>query len=250
MVTRERRDQCWCGGNLKHFNWHKSYGICAECGTYVNRVPPAQKDLTRFYSLQNYWRARQRLKRFPTIENRGALYKSDGRVKHWLGLIEKYAPKSGTVIEVGCAPGILLQELSARNYDCIGVEINDTVAEWMRRETGINIQAGFFPGVDLPLCNVFLAFDVLEHSPCPVEFLQQAARLLLPNGVAIIQTAIDRYDYQPPFGPRFDIFDDLEHLFLFTDDAIKRLAAEAGLEIVSLQERPWLAGEVCVFRKA
>jgi len=232
------------------FKWHPSYGVCAKCGTYVNRVPPAQKDLENFYSLNHYWHRRQKLKRFPTIENRAALYKSDGRLDQWLDLIERYAPRTGKVIEIGCAPGVLLEELSARGYGCVGVEISNDVAEWMRGNTGIDIRTGFFPGVDLPPCNLFLAFDVLEHSPCPVEFLRQAARQLLPDGVAIIQTAIDRYDYQPPFGPRFDMFDDLEHLFLFTDGAMKALATEAGLEIVSLKETLWLGGEACVFRKA
>jgi hypothetical protein len=71
----------------------------------------------------------------------------------------------------------------------------------------------------------------------------------LPNGVAIIQTAIDRYDYQPPFGTRFDMFDDLEHLFLFTDQAMTALAKEAGLEVVSLDEGLWLGGEACILRK-
>ena len=50
-------------------------------------------------------------------------------------------------------------------------------------------------------------------------------------------------------GSRFDLFDDVEHLFLFTDAALQVLAAAVGLEIVSLQENLWLGGEVCVFRK-
>jgi SAM-dependent methyltransferase len=249
LITRGQRDHCWCGGDLIAFEWHPSYGVCAKCGTYVNKVPPVQKDLERLYSLNNYWHTRQRLKSFPTIENRAALYRSDGRLKQWLDLIEKYGPISGEVIEIGCAPGVLLEELSKRGYGCTGVEISNDVAAWMRRESGIDIRAGFFPGVELPSCNLFLAFDVLEHSPCPIEFLRSAAQHLLPNGVAIIQTAIDRYDYQPPFGPRFDMFDDLEHLFLFTDKAMRALAIDAGLEIVSLNEGLWLGGEACVFRK-
>jgi len=144
---------------------------------------------------------------------------------------------------------VLLTELQARGYSCTGVEISDDVAVWMRDSTGLDIRSGFFPGVELPKCDLFLAFDVLEHSPCPVEFLKNAAAHLSANGVAIIQTAIDRYDYQPPFGVRFDMFDDLEHLFLFTDQAIRALAKEADLEIVSLNESLWLGGEACILRK-
>jgi SAM-dependent methyltransferase len=250
LVTRESRDECWCGGSLMPFEWHESYGVCAICGTYVNKIPPAQKGLEKFYSLGNYWHTRQALKNFPTIGDRAGLYRSDGRLQQWLDLVEKYGPKTGKVIEIGCAPGVLLGELTARGYSCTGVEISNDVAEWMRNSTGLEIHSGFFPGVELPRCDLFLAFDVLEHSPCPLEFLKSAADHLLPNGVAIIQTAIDRYDYQPPFGERFDMFDDLEHLFLFTNQAMTSLAKEANLEIVSLGERLWLGGETCIFRKA
>ena len=249
LVARESRDRCWCGGHLLSFEWHPSYGVCAICGTYVNKIPPAQSGLEKFYSLGNYWHARQALKNFPTIGDRAGLYRSDGRLQQWLDLIEKYGPATGHAIEIGCAPGVLLTELSARGYSCTGVEISNDVAQWMRKTTGLDIRSGFFPGVELPRCDLFLAFDVLEHSPCPVEFLKNAAEHLLPNGVAIIQTAIDRYDYQPPFGTRFDMFDDLEHLFLFTDQAMTALAKEAGLEVVSLDEGLWLGGEACILRK-
>jgi len=45
------------------------------------------------------------------------------------------------------------------------------------------------------------------------------------------------------------MFDDLEHLFLFTDQAMTALAKEADLEIVSLDEGLWLGGEACILRK-
>jgi hypothetical protein len=82
-----------------------------------------------------------------------------------------------------------------------------------------------------------------------LAFLRAVSQLLKPNGVAIIQTAVDRYDYVPPFGERQDMFDDVEHLFLFTDRAVTTMAKKAELEVVSLEEQLWLAAEVCVFRK-
>lgn len=249
-IRRTHRDLCWCNGALEEFTWHPSYGVCINCGTYVNRRPPIREDLATIYSLGPYWKTRQLLRGYPSIEKRGALYRSDGRLQHWLNLIDKYGPTSGRVVEIGCAPGVLLQELRARGYECVGVEINSGVADWMRETTGLDIHAGFFPGVHLQSCDLFLAFDVLEHSPCPDDFFHELSQRLKSNGVAIIQTVVDRYDYRPPFGSRFDVFDDIEHLFLFTDTAIRRLATNAGLETVSLDESLWVGGEICVFRKS
>ncbi len=69
------------------------------------------------------------------------------------------------------------------------------------------------------------------------------------GGVAVLQTAIDRREFATPFGERGDLFDDLEHLFLFTDDALGRLAAGAGPQVVSQAERVFVGGEICVLGK-
>ena len=249
-IRRGSRSRCWCGGELLPFRHHPSYGRCGQCGSYVNQRPPLQEDLPELYSLDSYWKRRQALKGHPTIEGRAELYRKDGRLDAWLRLVDRYGAPGGSVVEIGCAPGVLLESLSKRGYRCTGVEISEAVAAWMRDRLALDIRAGFFPGVDLPSCDLFLAFDTLEHSPSPDAFLREAARLLVPGGVAIIQTAIERYGYTPPFGERFDLFDDLEHLFLFTDEAMTRLAAEARLSVVTLDECLWLGGEIAVFRKA
>ena len=40
-LRRDSVERCWCGGGLTPFRWHPSYGVCATCGCYVNRRPPA-----------------------------------------------------------------------------------------------------------------------------------------------------------------------------------------------------------------
>jgi len=202
------------------------------------------------YSFDLYWHARQQLKGHPTIENRYKNDLGDGRVAFWLQLISQFGPSKGCVIEVGCAHGVLLAELNARGYECIGVEPDKKTAEWTRASVGVEVVHGFFPEVELPQCDLFLAFDVLEHSPNPEAFLKGASRLLRPKGIAIIQTPIERYGFEPPFGDRFNAaFDDIEHLFLFTDHTMGELARRAGLRILSSTERLWLHHEICILTK-
>lgn len=249
-LARGRRDKCWCGGDLLPFKWHDGYGICASCDCYVNRYPPLPEALKRIYSFDVYWHTRARLKGHPSIEHRTSNDLSDGRVACWLNLIGRYGPAAGRVVEVGCAHGVLLRELSALGYECIGVEPDKRTAEWTRQNTGLDIRPGFFPDVTLPSCDLFLAFDVVEHSPEPDVFVKGIAGLLNPGGIAILQTPINRYDSEPPFAERFEAaFDDVEHLYLFTDAGMRELARRSALEVVSLSERLWLHHEVCVLRK-
>lgn len=247
-IKRGIRKQCWCGGKLLPFKYHKSYAICSECNCYVNIYPP--QNLNELYSLNWYWHIIQQIYGYPTIKERAELYKKDGRLDYWLKLIQTYAPKEGVVIEIGCAPGILLQRLQSLGYSCIGVEPDEETAVWIRNNLNVDVRSGLFPEINLPSCDLFLAFDVLEHSPQPDKFMQKVAELLRPGGIAIIQTPIERYNYDPPFGDAFDsAFKDMEHLFLFTDKAIQKLADMVGLEILSKNERFSLGHEICVFFK-
>lgn len=248
-LRRGKCNQCWCGGSLRPFEWHSSYGVCTQCGCYVNRRPPLPDELAKLYAFENYWHYRQQLKGYPTIENRSLQDQTDGRLYRWLDLVEKHGRLKGRVIEIGCAHGTLLAELKQRGYECLGVEVDEESAAWTRKHTGVEVRAGIFPGVALPDCDVFMAFDVIEHSLHPDQFMREAVRLLAPGGVAIIQTPVDRHETARPFLEWFTpVFDDVEHLFLFTVESIHKLAAVAGLEIIE-EAHGVLGIDVTVFRK-
>jgi 2-polyprenyl-3-methyl-5-hydroxy-6-metoxy-1,4-benzoquinol methylase len=247
-IKRGYVDRCWCGGGLVTLKWKKIYGRCMKCGCYVNKRPPL--DTQELYSQDLYWNTMQKYYGYPTFENRAELYEKDGRLAFWLNLINKYGISQGTVIEVGCTPGVLLSRLQKMGYRCIGVEPDPKMAEWMHQNMGIDVTSGVFPDIDLPNCDLFLAFDVIEHSSDPKSFMLAVEHLLNPGGVAIIQTPIERYNCAPPFGEGFNsAFKEYEHLFLFTNKAMIMLSEIANLEIVTMDERLWLLHEVCIFRK-
>ncbi|MDD2707640.1 MAG: class I SAM-dependent methyltransferase [Verrucomicrobiae bacterium] len=246
---RSVRARCWCGGDLRPFPRQPIYGICRECGTYVNRQPLAIESLRRLYSFDLYWHARQRLKGHPVIEQRAAHDRGDGRVDFWIGLIKEHGPSSGQVVEVGCGSGVLLAELKRMGYSCCGVEPDRKTAEWVADSAGVEMVSGLFPDAPAPRCDLFLAMDVMEHSIDPLAFMRKAAQLLRQGGVAVIQTPIHRDGDDPPFGDRFnDAFDPTEHNFIFTDQAMRRLAELAGLRVIDAGRRLAAHHEICVFK--
>jgi SAM-dependent methyltransferase len=205
--------------------------------------------MSRLYSFDLYWHTRQQLKQHPTIEHRSAYDRSDGRLDYWLGLIQRYAPSQGPAVEVGCAHGVLLAELRTRGYTCIGVEPDARTAEWTRQRTGLDIRSGFFPQVDLPTCDLFLAFDVIEHSPDPEAFMIGATKVTRRGGVAIVQTPIAGEGPDLPFGDMFEkVFDDVEHLYIFSEESLHRLAELAGFRLVTV-DRWRLAHEILTLER-
>jgi hypothetical protein len=121
-LRRDTVERCWCGGELGPFPHHASYGVCRDCGCYVNTRPPAADELVRLYSLDFYWHGRVRTKGQPPIEKRAAIDRSDGRVEFWTELVGRHAPEAKTVLEVGCGSGVLLAALAERGYDVVGLD--------------------------------------------------------------------------------------------------------------------------------
>jgi SAM-dependent methyltransferase len=247
-IPRGHLEACWCGGTLRPMSSFPSYGTCLKCGCYVNRRPPLPVALEDLYSFQ-YWKLRQKAMGHPPIEKRGDLYRVDGRLDYWLSLVHRFGPKTGTVIEVGCAPGTLLSELKKESFQCLGVEPNEETAKWLRREAKIDVREGLFPDVELPPCDLFLSFDVAEHTPEPLAFWKKIAAVLRPEGVAIIQTAIEHTDYDQPFKSRPDFFNDVEHLYLYTDKSVMKLTYLADLELIALEDAIGTLGQICVLKK-
>lgn len=254
-VPRIRRDLCWCGGTLNVFSPCPSYGVCEACGTYVNRQPPDPAWIQALYSLDYYWFAKQRATCVPDIARRARLYISDGRLDAWLSAIKRYGPAGGSVLEVGCAPGILLERLVERGYQCTGMEVSQDVARWVERQTGIRVLVGTFPEVKPGSFDLFLALDVLEHCYDPVAFVEGAREVLNPGGVAVLQAPIVRqqqgYQIDKPFGEAgMRFFNPEEHMFILTSSAVRKLVKGAGLEILDDSLR-WQPGhEILVLRRA
>lgn len=247
-MKRGHRNGCWCGGALTEFALKPRYGICERCGCYVNRTPPLPEELKKLYSFDFYWHTMQKYRGHPIIEERTDNDQKDGRVEHWVSLVERYRPAGNRVLEVGCAHGVLLEELARRGYSCVGTEVDEATAEWTRKKTGLRILTGVFPNGETPECDLFLSFDVIEHSVSPEEFLRAAANALSPGGVAILQTPIDLKQYEPPFGTMFEkSFDDTQHLFVFTRESIGQLAERCGLSLVEVD--PWRVGQEIVILK-
>jgi SAM-dependent methyltransferase len=211
--------------------------------------PPINEEIKRIYSFKPCCNLNQKSKELATIENCPGNDLSNGQLEYRLGLIERYSLFKGLVIEVGCGNGDLLAELNTRRYDCIGVEPDARTAECTRHNTGLDIRSGFFPNVVLPKCDFFLAFDVIQRSSDPVAFMKRVGQLLNLGGIAIIQTPIDRYNDNPPFREMFNkVFDDLEHLYIFTIESFRRLNDIVDLQVI-IEEGWSLASEVVVLRK-
>jgi len=105
------------------------------------------------------------------------------------------------LLEIGCAGGALLIELSAMNYRCQGLETSEQARQLAARlfkACGTNIP--LHQAVSANWQNQFQyvsAFDVLEHIEDDVEALQQWRQWIKPQGKLILSVPAHRSRWGP-----------------------------------------------------
>ncbi len=147
-------------------------------------------------------------------------------------------PPMSRVLDVGCAGGALASALTnLKGCTVTGVEPNLERAA-AARELGVNVIEGFLgPEVmkELPLHDVVILLDVLEHCEDPLSLLLLTKKLVAPGGRIIISVPniahwtvrlnllLGRFDYAEAG------IMDATHLRWFTRRTVLEMLARAGL---------------------
>ena len=106
-----------------------------------------------------------------------------------VGLIKRYG--NGTrLLDVGCGEGFFLFNASKAGYTTKGIEISQDVAEYARREFGLDVEAKPFEELRFAenYFDVVTLWQVLEHVPYPLMVLKEVHKILKPGGLLATST--------------------------------------------------------------
>jgi SAM-dependent methyltransferase len=146
------------------------------------------------------------------------------------------------LVDIGCGPGTFLDTLPAA-VNRFGLEPSEA-STMFGRQRGRQIVAPDSSGwsADLPeLVDAVTLFDVIEHIAQPREFLANLAKRLSPGGRLAIFTGNAGSRWARSWGIRWWYHGWTGHLSCFTAAGIRSLLAQAGLEVESLDELPYMA---------
>jgi methionine biosynthesis protein MetW len=161
------------------------------------------------------------------------------------GIISKLVPRGARVLDVGCGTGALSVVLR----DVNGAEVKgiepDAARASLARERGLDVVTGVLsPELRSALgtFDVAIYADVLEHLPDPLGELVKVAPFVRPGGTVIVSVPNIAH-----WSVRYDLLRgrfryaqygimDATHLRWFTEETIRQVIAQAGLDVVSVQQ--------------
>jgi 2-polyprenyl-3-methyl-5-hydroxy-6-metoxy-1,4-benzoquinol methylase len=148
-----------------------------------------------------------------------------------VALIHGFCP-TGRLLDLGCAYGFFLKE-AERYYDVTGIELAEDAAEYCRR-SGLNVLSGVADETNMARIgdfDVITLFDVIEHLPQPHETLALCRRHLRPGGIIVISTGDFGSLLARLAGARWRLMTPPQHLWFFTRESVRRIAAPLGLSL-------------------
>lgn len=169
-----------------------------------------------------------------------------------LRCIEETLGRKGAMLDVGTAAGAFVAAARKQGWDAVGCEPNRWLAEFGSRHYGVTIHHGSVFEQEYPAgsFDVVTLWDVIEHTPDPVEVVEYCRTLLKPGGLLVINYP-DIGSWIARLLKRKWLFLISVHLFYFDRQTIRRLLERHGFEVlVSRPHWQWLHLDYVLFRSA
>ncbi|MDO6471628.1 bifunctional 2-polyprenyl-6-hydroxyphenol methylase/3-demethylubiquinol 3-O-methyltransferase UbiG [Maribacter sp. 1_MG-2023] len=205
----------------------ESFELEYDSKTDMLVTKPIPQDLEKYYDPNNYISH--------SDSGNGLLEKIYQTVKKYtlnkkVKLINEYTTEEKKLLDIGCGTGEFLISAKNKNWETIGVELNDSA-----RKKALDKKLEIYKSLD-DLNNqkfdVITLWHVLEHLPDLDNQINKIASLLNKNGTLII--AVPNYkshdaQYYKEFWAAYDT---PRHLWHFSQNAIKSIFKNKKIKVV------------------
>jgi SAM-dependent methyltransferase len=150
--------------------------------------------------------------------------------------IERLLGGTGSVVDIGCGPGVLLDHMRARGWRVRGTERSPSAAQQARDVFHLDVRAQSVDDLvaEGETFDAVVLWHVAEHLHTPADTVRGIARLLRPGGILLI--AVPNFASPESRVGRAGWFhlDVPRHLVHFTPSTLDAMLAAAGFEQVKV----------------
>jgi SAM-dependent methyltransferase len=226
-------------GNGEDFEYRSSPDTftavrCRRCDLVYLNPRPALAELGRIYP--PHYHAYQF-----TAANFGLAYRVRSRLEaRRLLSYAKGLPQGARILDIGCGDGFhldLLRRFGDPSWQLVGVDISEQ-AVTAARQRGLTVYQGRAGEASLPAASfdLILLIATIEHVDDPAGVIEAAARLLTPQGRAVIVTDnTDTYDFRLARRRHWGGYHFPRHWNLFNRRSMNELASRAGMRVVHIE---------------
>ena len=205
---------------------------CTNCGFIFNDPRETPEGLAYIYS---------------QVEDEDYINELPGKLANFkrnLDFIETYK-QQGTLIDVGCGHGYFLGLADPQRWQRLGIEPSTDAADEARNTYNVDVFAGTLDQAPIPAqsADVITLLHVIEHVFNPLELLQQASKLLRPDGIIYIETPDIGSGFARLLGRKWWYIMRF-HTHYFTVRTLTLACRKVGLEVESIIRPPktWSLG--------
>jgi len=167
------------------------------------------------------------------------------KMKEILAMVKASPRKKLTLLDIGCAMGVLLREAKRVGVAATGVDISKDAVRYCKSQKLAAI-AGTIQTLKRTMkdgsYSIVTAFQVIEHERDPKQFVRRIYDLLGDDGLVVVATPNYAGLWRRGMGKRWFGFAHPEHVVLFTPKSMRYLFEEAGfrdIRIVRDTPRPF-----------
>jgi SAM-dependent methyltransferase len=206
---------------------------CSNCGlSYTN--PRLRAGLLADLYTERYFRSDDSLVRgyADYLKEKAAIQRTFRR--RWAVVKEFAELDKGSLLDVGCAMGFLLEIARDEGWDVAGLDISDYAVAFARQISALPVMQSDLR--TLPFSDrcfhVITLWDVLEHVPDPVGLIRNCRRKLMTGGLLAIITPDEGSWPARLFGQKWVEYEKPdEHLFFFSGRTMRRLLEQEGFKL-------------------
>ncbi len=217
----------------KKYLYHKA-GMpiieCPDCG--LGKACPDEFDPATYYDASYFNGSRPD----GYSDYVGAKHVLQAHFLQEIELLKKLGAKGGELLEIGCAYGYFL-EVAQHHYHVNGLEIcEEAVADCQKRGL-LGVRQGALTAealAQMPMAEVVVLLDVIEHLPEPRSAMEAIAAKLQPGGYVLVTTGDFSSLSAKVMGRHWRLMTPPQHLWFFTPKSLKQIGESLGLELIYL----------------